>query len=156
MVGDGFDPSAHQARLSHCSWLCDVGSTQLCHDGKRMSFWGDHDHHNHHHADRSANVGDTIGLLLDFEEGTLEVYRNGRRLGCMVSPGRALAFPVRPLVPYESAAKTVSLQPLRWALLAGTSTALQIRAGNAAEIGVSSPTRAPASLGQHRMHSVDF
>ena len=34
-----------------------------------------------------GSVGDTIGLLVDTHAGSLEVYRNGSRLGTMVAPG---------------------------------------------------------------------
>jgi hypothetical protein len=36
---------------------------------------------------QSAEVGDRIGLLLDLDQGSLTVYRNGQRLGVMVPSG---------------------------------------------------------------------
>ena len=35
----------------------------------------------------AAAVGDRVGLLLDFEDGSLAVYKNGERLGLMVQSG---------------------------------------------------------------------
>jgi hypothetical protein len=42
---------------------------------------------------QSAAIGDVIGLLLDFEEGSLAVYCNGERCGMMVRSG--LTAPLR-------------------------------------------------------------
>lgn len=53
---------------------------------------------------QSAVIEDTIGLLLDLEEGSLAVYRNGKRCGLMVRSG--LNAPLRWCVDLEPRGRT--------------------------------------------------
>ncbi|EJK59108.1 hypothetical protein THAOC_20712 [Thalassiosira oceanica] len=55
-----------------------------CYDGT-MSFtdWDDYIIDNEWEGKEPCQSGDTIGLLLNLDEGTLTVYRNNRRLGVM-------------------------------------------------------------------------
>ncbi|EJK62310.1 hypothetical protein THAOC_17083 [Thalassiosira oceanica] len=56
-----------------------------CYDGT-MSFtnWDDYEIDNEWEGKESCQSGDTVGLLLNLDEGTLTVYRNNRRLGVMM------------------------------------------------------------------------
>ena len=65
-------------RKVHC---CDY----LCYDGR--CYWTDWDNENDSTLEWQGREGlrgsGTIGLLLDLDEGTLSVFKNGRRLGVM-------------------------------------------------------------------------
>ena len=58
-------------------WGVDSGGGALCH-GSGAAEWA---------GQQGFGAGDTIGLLLDCDAGTLAVYKNGARLGQAVAPG---------------------------------------------------------------------
>ena len=58
-------------------WGVHSGYGALCHGGGSADWAGQ----------QGFGAGDTIGLLLDCDAGTLAVYKNGARLGQAVAPG---------------------------------------------------------------------
>jgi len=63
--------------INCCSYYCDDGDCS-------WSNWSDY-HPELYEGRESLNEEGTIGLLLDLDEGTLTVYKNGRKLGIMKS-----------------------------------------------------------------------
>ncbi|EJK54461.1 hypothetical protein THAOC_25908 [Thalassiosira oceanica] len=59
-----------------CDFSCDNG---------KMSWtnWDDEEMNNEWEGTESCQSGDTVGMLLNSDEGTLTVYKNNRRLGVM-------------------------------------------------------------------------
>ena len=54
--------------------------------------------------------GDTVGMLVDLDVGTLAVYKNGERLGVMVRPGMSVQE-------WNSGGSVPALVgPVRWAV----------------------------------------
>lgn len=80
-------------------------------------------------------LGDTIGLLLDLDIGSLAVYRRGRRVGLMVATGL--------------------VAPLRWAVdLAGVCS-VRIESKPAPEVNAAVKDYEAAMLAEDKMHEND-
>ena len=80
-------------------------------------------------------LGDTIGLLLDLDIGSLAVYRRGRRVGLMVATGL--------------------VAPLRWAVdLAGVCS-VRIESKPAPEVNAEVKDYEAAMLAEDKMHEND-
>ncbi|EJK61615.1 hypothetical protein THAOC_17866 [Thalassiosira oceanica] len=60
-----------------CEYFCDDG-------GMRWTDWHDNRFDDEWEGRESCQSGDTFGMLLNLEEGTLTVYKNNRRLGVMM------------------------------------------------------------------------
>ncbi|EJK47414.1 hypothetical protein THAOC_33863 [Thalassiosira oceanica] len=60
-----------------CEYFCDDG-------GMRWTNWDDFEFGVEWEGIESCQSGDTVGMLLNLDEGTLTVYKNNRRLGVMM------------------------------------------------------------------------
>ena len=82
------------------AWLYAPVNGNLIHGNRGLSWSGQ----------RPAVLGDTIGLLLDLEKGSLDVWKNGEWLGQMVNCSPAL----RRRLPDYAEHSPDKVQPLHW------------------------------------------
>ena len=89
---NNFSPSISRGECNNNNSSVQCCVYDISYGNCHTSDWGGEDITTDSNWDESesASVGDEIGMLLDLDEGTLSVYKNGRKLGIMK---RGLAGP---------------------------------------------------------------